>query len=168
MSYDLMVFEETVAPRERGDFLEWFQAQTEWPESHNYSDPVVTSPCLQEWYAAITAEYPNMNGPDISDDDLSNAKLSDYSIGKDVIYAAFAWSEAEEAYPLVRQLAVKHKVGFYDVSGDEGDGEIYFPSDQLRDPSGGAWRQISSEFQVSQQSNDTVKGSFFDFFRRKK
>ena len=38
-----------------------------------------------------------------------------------VIYAVFSWSVADEAYELMRSLAQKHKVGFFDVSGDDGD-----------------------------------------------
>ena len=45
----------------------------------------------------------------------------DYSIGYNVIYAVFSWSVADEAYELMRSLAQKHKVGFFDVSGDDGD-----------------------------------------------
>ena len=47
--------------------------------------------------------------------------MVDYSIGYNVIYAAFSWSVADEAYELMRSLAQKHKVGFFDVSGDDGD-----------------------------------------------
>lgn len=47
--------------------------------------------------------------------------MVDYSIGYDVIYAAFSWSVAEEAYGLMRALAQKHKVGLFDVGADEGD-----------------------------------------------
>ncbi len=54
------------------------------------------------------------------DEDLESHTV-DYSIGKDVIYAAFAWSTAEEAYDLTQKLAKKHDVGFFDVSGDDGD-----------------------------------------------
>jgi hypothetical protein len=34
MSYDLMVFDPAAAPRERDDFLRWYDAQTEWTEGH--------------------------------------------------------------------------------------------------------------------------------------
>jgi hypothetical protein len=93
-----------------------------------------------------------MNGPGApSDEELMvpgfEEKLADYSICSHAIYATFAWSLAEQVYPIVRETAVAHKVGFYDVSGDEGDGEIYFPGDQLRPPSQGKWREISKQFQ---------------------
>lgn len=32
MSYDLMVFEKTKAPKTRKEFLEWYEKQTEWGE----------------------------------------------------------------------------------------------------------------------------------------
>jgi hypothetical protein len=46
-------------------------------------------------------------------------------LGRSVIYGAFAWSEAEAAHKLARELAAKHQVGFFDVSAEEGD--IWFP-----------------------------------------
>lgn len=126
MSYDLMVFEPGSAPRDRAEFMTWYNDQTQWTEPHGYNDPSVTSARLRAWYDEMTIEFPNMNGPGISDDDFDNPKLTDYSIGQSVIYAAFAWSQAEGAYKAMRGLAVKHGVGFFDVSADEG--EIWEPS----------------------------------------
>ncbi len=66
------------------------------------------------------------NGTHVSDDDENlELHMVDYSIGYNVIYAVFSWSVADEAYELMRSLAQKHKVGFFDVSGD--DGEIILP-----------------------------------------
>ena len=151
MSYDLMVFDPAVAPRERPAFVEWYHQQAEWSEDHSYDDAANTTPALRAWYEEIRQAYPNMNGPGgVTDEDLMKPgvedRLGDYSIGNHVIYAAFRWSEAEKVYPLVRSLAVKYGVGFYDVSGDEGDGEIHFPDDQLNPESQGACRQISRDF----------------------
>ncbi len=145
MSYDLMVFDPVVAPRDRGAFAEWYALQAEWSEGHSYDDPVVTAPGLQAWYEEITKTYPNMNGPGAVDDDRVD-DAADYSIGHSIIYGAFRWSQAEEVYSLFRMLAEKHAVGFYDVSGDEGDGEIYFPGDTLKLESQGAWREVSRQF----------------------
>jgi hypothetical protein len=145
MSYDLMVFDPATAPRGREPFLAWFREQAEWTEEHGYNDPDVATVELRRWYEAIRQIYPNMNGPDAADDDHID-QAADYSIGTSVIYAGFPWSLAEEVYPTVRQLAVECGVGFYDVSGDEGDGEIHFPGDLLRSPSQGAWRQVAADF----------------------
>jgi hypothetical protein len=145
MSYDLMVFDPEAAPRDRQAFRAWFSQQAEWGEDHDYGDPVVTTPRLCNWYEAIRRDYPNMNGPDAAaDDDIDRS--ADYSIGKLMIYAAFPWSLAEDVYPRARELAVECEVGFYDVSGDEGEGEIYFPGDTLLPPSQGAWRAIAADF----------------------
>jgi len=145
MSYDLMVFDAASAPRDREAFMEWYDIQTQWTEGHSYDDPAVTTPALHSWYDAIRQTYPNMNGPGAADDDHVD-DAADYSVGRHVIYGAFRWSQAEEVYPLVRRLAVEHGVGFYDVSGDDGDGEIYFPGDELKPESGGAWRDLSRQF----------------------
>lgn len=125
MSYDLMVFEKTKAPAAKKEFLEWFQEQTEWSEDHDYQTISVSSPALQSWFMEMKETFPPMNGefapdPDLPDEEL-DGRLVDYCIGHDVIYAAFAWSAAEEAYETVRRLAQKHEVGFFDVSEEDGD-----------------------------------------------
>lgn len=47
MSYDMMVFEASAAPREAAAFIAWFEKQTQWNERHEYDDPAVSSPALQ-------------------------------------------------------------------------------------------------------------------------
>ena len=125
MSYDLMVFEPTVAPKERKEFMEWYAQQTEWAEDHSYQDHAVTTEALQSWFKEMVEYFPAMNGP-LASDDVDDPKVTDHCIGQHVIYSAFAWSVAEDAYPKVRELAIKHSVGFFDVSAD--NGEILFPN----------------------------------------
>lgn len=127
MSYDLMVFEKTKAPKTRKEFMEWFGRQTQWREDHDYQTIGVSSPALQSWFMEMKETFPPMNGeyaPDgkaLDEDERLETYLTDYSIGREVIYAAFAWSVAREAYELARELAQKHGVGFFDVSVDDGD-----------------------------------------------
>ncbi len=125
MSYDLMVFEKTKAPTTKKDFMEWYEKQVEWGEEHDYQTISVSSPALQNWFMEMKEIFPPMNGeyaPNLNsiDEDLEQHTV-DYSIGYDVIYAAFSWTVADEAYELMRSLAQKHGVGFFDVSSDEGD-----------------------------------------------
>ena len=126
MSYDLMVFEATAAPKARNDFMLWYKQQTQWSEGHGYDDPKVCSQPLRGWFMEMIESFPAMNGPYASDD-IDNPKVTDYSVGKDVIYAAFAWSQTDSAYASMTALAKKHNVGFFDVSAD--DGAIVFPSE---------------------------------------
>ena len=140
-----MVFDPASAPRGREAFKAWYHAQTEWTEGHDYQDPNITTPSLRAWYGAMRQIFPNMNGSDAADDDRLD-RSADYTIGSAMVYVTFPWSLAEEVYPVFRSLAVEHEVGFYDVSGDEGDGEIYFPGDALRPPSDGAWRGVAAQF----------------------
>ena len=125
-----MVFERTKAPQKRKEFLVWYDKETEWSEEHGYNDPAVTSSALREWYEEMIKTFPNMDASDVEvEDDDTEAHLTDYSIGHNVIYAAFAWSVAEEAYEKMKALAQKHGVGFYDVSSDDGD--IILPDGNL-------------------------------------
>jgi hypothetical protein len=110
VSYDLMVFDPDVAPRDRADFPRWYERQTEWSEGHSYSDPAVTSASRRAWFDDMRTHFPPMNGPLASD--LDDPAVTDHSIGRHVIHSAFAWSVAESAHKCMRELAVKHRVGF--------------------------------------------------------
>ncbi|WP_286923066.1 MULTISPECIES: hypothetical protein [Lysinibacillus] len=45
------------------------------------------------------------------DKELAN-RCADYSIGYAIIYGAFVWSVANEAYRVLRELTQKHGVAF--------------------------------------------------------
>ena len=122
MSYDLMVFNPDKAPKSKSDFMNWYESQTEWKEEHDYDDPKISSGELKKWFLEIIKDYPAMNGP-FACDNVDNPKVTDYSVGIDMIYASFSWSEAENAYLKMSELAKKHKIGFFDASGN---GDIVF------------------------------------------
>ena len=127
MSYDLMVFEISKAPKTKKEFLDWYEKQTQWSEDHSYSDPEAASPALKDWYAKMKKTFLAMNENSSADENLDEDEesyLTDYSIGSSVIYTAFSWARAEEAYTLTTSLAQKCGVGFFDVSGD---GDIVLP-----------------------------------------
>ena len=117
MSYDLAVFDPTVAPSSHAELVKWFEQQTQWSESHGYNDPDVPSAPLRAWFHEMIATYPPMNGP-LASDDPGDRRVTDYSLGRGLIYAAFAWSQAKHAHEHVRALAAKHGVGFADVSAN--------------------------------------------------
>lgn len=127
MSYDLMVFEKSKVPTSKKEFILWYEKQVEWSEEHDYKTISVSSPALQNWFMEMKNTFPPMDGeyapdPDLLDEDENlESHTVDYCIGRDVIYVAFAWSVADEAYKLMRSLAQKHNVGFFDVSTDNGD-----------------------------------------------
>lgn len=125
MSYDLMVFEASVAPESRKEFMAWYSEQTQWSESHDYQDPMISSPTLQNWFQEMTQHFPAMDSS-FASDDVDNLKIADYCIGKDIIYCTFPWPVAEEAFTLMRKLSIKHQVGFFNVSAY--NGEILFPN----------------------------------------
>ncbi len=113
-----MVFDASAAPRSRQALMDWYDTQTEWQESHGYNNPEIPAATLQAWFREIIKTFPPMNGT-LASDDADDPKVTDYSLGRAVIYGAFAWSQAKAADKLARELAAKHGVGFFDVSADE-------------------------------------------------
>lgn len=124
MSYDLMVFKKDAAPRTTNEFMDWYLDQTQWAEEHSYDDPANTSAELNDWFLEMITTFPALNGP-YANEDYDNPNMTDYCIGKNVIYAAFGWPVAAKAYQTMIKLAAKHNVGFFNVSSTKG--EILFP-----------------------------------------
>ena len=122
-----MVFELTSAPTAHTQFMVWYNEQTKWAEGHNYDDPAISTTSLRAWFMDIIESFPPLNGP-LSKDDLpeDEASATDYSVGKSVIYCAFAWSKAKVAYETAFRLAQNHSVGLFDVSS--GNEEVWLPS----------------------------------------
>jgi hypothetical protein len=127
MSYDLMVFDPEAPPPDRDGFMDWYRQQTKWEEGHRYDNPEVSTPELRAWFHEMITHFPAMNGP-FASDDVDNPKVTDYSVGRSVIYAGFAWSQAEEAFRTMFSLAEKHRVGFFDVSAS--DGGVWMPDSE--------------------------------------
>ena len=123
MSFDLLVFEKEHAPINREPFLEWYIEQMDWDEDHAYDDPAVATRSLQAWLFEMITAFPATNGALSQNGNLSMS--GDYSIGRSIIFASFAWSMADRAYETAFQLAAKHGVGFFNVSSDQG--EVWLP-----------------------------------------
>ena len=119
MSYDLMVFDAASAPRDRAEFLIWYNDITSWK---TVCEKDGLSPNLRRFYDLFIQKYPPMNGPDaVSDDKLDDLNVTEYSITPNAIYLSFAWSIAEAAYPDCVSTGLTAGVGFFDVSTDDGD-----------------------------------------------
>ncbi|MEC1180464.1 hypothetical protein P9B03_18360 [Metasolibacillus meyeri] len=71
----------------------------------------------------MVKQFPDMNMVDeelLDEEGELEGRLTEYNIGYAMIYTAFAWSVADEAYNIMKKLAKKHGVGFFDVSGKGG------------------------------------------------
>ena len=121
MSYDLLVFDAKAAPADREEFLNWYNANTEWDDEESYEDPERCVPELQAWLMEMIQEYPAMNGPLAPKDDSDDSALADYVLGQHLIYIAFSWSKAEQAFEDTKAIAAKHGLGFFNVSSDTSD-----------------------------------------------
>lgn len=128
MSYDVMVFEGSKAPRTKEEFLEWYDKQTQWGEGHGYDDISVASPKLQSFYKALLESYKTLEECDGSEED--GRCLLSSAIGRDIIYLCFPRGTDIDYYEEIMDLADDYGVGFYDASGGcevvFADGEIIF------------------------------------------
>ena len=117
-----MVFDPASAPRKRAAFMEWYEQQQSGDEDVPPSDdPKSLTPELQAWFAEMVETFPPLNGPLAKDENIDNPKTTDYGLRRTYVYACFGWSQAEEARMHAVKLAEKHRVGFFNVSSDEGD-----------------------------------------------
>ena len=124
MSYDLLVFDPAVPSHDRDGFMKWFGKFTEWDEGHDYNEPTETGAALRAWFMEMIETFPAMNGS-FATDDFDSPKVTGYTIGRQAIYIDFRWSEIDDAYRMTSTLAKKYRLGFYDVSAD--DGQVWLP-----------------------------------------
>jgi hypothetical protein len=124
MSYDLMVFDPLAPPKDRNGFMIWYEEQMMWSEEHDDSHLEVSAPSLVSWFLDMSMEFPSFDDPQNADK-IDDQKLTEYSFGKSIIYTNFNWSEAENARRVMFELARKHKIGFFDVSAE--DGQVWVP-----------------------------------------
>jgi hypothetical protein len=120
MSYNLAVFDPDVAPLTRVEFRKWFDEQTQWSESHGYNDPEIPILPLRNWLREMIVTFPTMNGP-LRSSNHDDPRVTDYSLGRNIIYGAFAGSVGNAAYNRAFDLAQKHRVGFYNPSDTPSD-----------------------------------------------
>lgn len=117
-----MVFDCHMAPRNKNDFTAWMMEQTKWREGHSYDDPIVSTPALRAWFLEMIESFPAMNGPyRIVGYPKDESAVTDYSLGRNIIYAGFSWSKSELAYSTAIRLAAKHGLGFYDASSSSAE-----------------------------------------------
>lgn len=147
MSYDLLVFDPEVAPRDRVEFQAWFVGLGVSTNGRNAPTPEEAAGKLGAFYDRLRRHYPPMNGPDApplmppapapkpgllarllglktaappTPAPFKEAFLTDYSFLPGAIYLGFAWSIAAEAYSDVVSAAIATGLGLYDISGPGG------------------------------------------------
>ena len=101
--------------------MKWYERQVEWEEDHDYRSVKVCSPLLQSWFLAMKEDFPPMNGefspePDQLED--FESRTADYSFGREMIYAGFAWSAAGESCALAKSLAHQFGLGFLTLAAE--------------------------------------------------
>src|SRR5262249_48927549 len=104
-----------------------FRDQTDWQDGIDYDNPENCTDALRAWLFEMMKKYPAMNGPFAREyEDDETTWVTGYSIGPKSIYIDFRWSAAEHAFRDTFVCATKHRVGFFDVSSD--DGGVWVPT----------------------------------------
>ena len=136
IDFYVLAFDIGVAPNNRKEFLEWKEQQMEWKEEHDYNNINISSNNLKNWYMDIINKFPPIiedleNYDEEFEKNENNEYLTEYSIGKNIIYSIFNWRKAEEAFELIKILSEKHKIGFLIIEAYLEINEIYFPNGKI-------------------------------------
>ena len=137
MSYDIMIIDHHPRFKNSKDFLTWYDDVTKWDDEVDYNDYSHTTKSLKDWFLEMKEIIPPLNGPFApADKEMGNGKYpeADYCISKDAIYIALSFENVEETREIAFDLARKHKLSFFDISG----------SNELNNPDG-------THFQVLRQ-----------------
>ena len=127
MSYDVLVLDKHKRFKTGDEFLTWYNRVTIWAEDIDYHDYRHATPSLQSWFLEMKDIARPMNGefaPPDEEVDSGEFMEADYTIGKDHIYVAFAWSDAEHVYPIIEAMSKKHDVAFFEFVGS---GDVIYP-----------------------------------------
>jgi len=120
MSYDVMVLDRHPRFEKSKEFLSWYDKIIRWDEDLDFNDYSHATKPLQDWFLEIKELIPPLNGPfsPVGDNIGKSAyPEADYSISKDCIYIALSYEKIEETKAKVLELAKKHRLATFDISG---------------------------------------------------
>ncbi len=132
MAYELFIFDPTGAPSTYRAFMAWFEAQTEFKETHGYDDPGVCTSKLRSFYTAFSEEFPPAYVAGITKPE-DDAGEPDYVFGCEMIFAMLGWTDAQRAYEYLNKTASKFGVGYFEVSSHKFQIGNYAPDVSLPD-----------------------------------
>jgi hypothetical protein len=134
MSYDFMVIDSHKRFKNSKEFLGWYSGVVECNDDVDYNDYRHATPELQQWFLSMKERVRPMNGefaPAAEEVGMGEFEEADYSISRDFIYVALAYSDVKEVGPIAFGLAKKHGLSFFNVSGD---GILYFSDGKTMKP----------------------------------
>ncbi|MFL0356336.1 hypothetical protein ACI5KX_07620 [Erythrobacter sp. GH1-10] len=139
MSYDFLVFDPEVPPRNDDGFREWFESEIrDGDDNSSSSEEVVESKALKAFYAEMREIFTPISGPDAVDLPASSPPIrqlrsGDYGFRPHSIYLGFRWEAADMARASASTIAKHLGLGFYFVSSEYGqavfpDGHTVWPT----------------------------------------
>jgi hypothetical protein len=125
MSFNLMVFDQSAAPREQKAFDVWSAEQLVWLPDRSYKDVSLASPALRQWFIEIIRKYPAHNSPEANAQE-SSPYIVDYLFKENIIYMDMSWDIAEQARKDVFFMTELFALGLFDFSA----GKAYWSRDE--------------------------------------
>lgn len=119
MAYDLYAFDLFAAPRDRYDFLDWISRSFRTVDGPLGSDPLRTTPALQDWQRDMAQSFPAAADPHhaFDPDNLNATKNADYRFAQGAVQASFEWESAGTALFRAKKAAQARGVGLFEASG---------------------------------------------------
>ena len=131
MSFDFVVFDPNIAPRDGKQFRAWYDVQVDWDIDAPDPAPDVLVTPLRQWYDAMIRQYPDMvrSGND-------TPMAIDYCFNAHFMYCSMAPEYGTQAWALAKELAQQFGLGTYDPMSDDerNNGCIVFPDGPLPNP----------------------------------
>lgn len=127
MSFDIMVIDRHHRIKNCKEFLTWYDDVIQWKDEADYNDYRHATESVQQWFMEMKDVAKPMNGdfaPTGNELGEGDHPEADYCIGKDFVYVALGWTDAGSTCQKAFELAKKHGLAFFDISGTS---EFYFP-----------------------------------------
>lgn len=126
MTYIVALFDNTVVEHTKEAILAWYREETSWQKDIDYFNyRTVHSLDMKLCFAELMQIFPPMLGElapsadKIDNDPKLEEKVAEYTFTESMIYMVFSKSKEIEACALLKKLANKHHVGYFDYQKQE-------------------------------------------------
>ena len=122
MSFDLMVFDADIAPKDKKGFREWFEQEAgeQGPESSDLPE-ICKNDAFRAFYEQMAEVFTPFNGPDAvhlpeNASQLRILRTGEYSFRRHSAYMCFGWPAQDFARAACSTFSKELGLGFYMLS----------------------------------------------------
>lgn len=139
MSFDFMVFDPDIAPRNDEGFHAWFQNEVDDETGTASQDSAIAvTDAIHQWYREMREMFTPSNGPDkvelpTNASPARALRTCEYYFRPRSVYLCFRWPAQDMARAAASTLAKEFGLGYYHVSAQHGqavfpDGTTVWPT----------------------------------------